>query len=504
MKNMEKIVLIRPQSEVTSYPNVPLGLLAVATVLNEKGYEVKIVDLILEKGNMDYLEKEIKDAFIVGIGVLTPEVPSAIAITKHIKKVSDVKVVWGGWHPTLFPQMTVEDELVDYVITHEADFTFLQLIESLKAGRKPENIEGVGYIEDGEYKYTRTVGQVDVHILPVLNYDLVEINRYIEASDVRSLPYQTSRGCPYHCTFCINKVTGNTKYRAKSADSIVTDIRSLVEKYKLKYISFVDDNLFLNRKRIKELCQGIKDADLGIEWFGECRADYFYEGFVDDTLLQLAQESGLQRLTIGVESGSLKMLKQMKKGITPDQVIKSAEYLSRFKKIIPGYSFIIGLPKETKEDLYQTIDLIKKLHGMCDQMDFGVNTLRAYPGSEMTEVLFQEGLLEKPQTLQDFATEYYKKLFYGTHSQKWHFDEKLIFRVAYHAQLGYNTYSPKFLIKNLKRLNLKYIVLAGFIYLSRFRFNYNFYLMHFDHWALNSLYKLRSAFGFLRACFKIS
>src|SRR3972149_11435472 len=113
----KKIVLIKPINEALDiYYDLPLGLLQVGTLPKKEGYNVKIIDCILVKNFLDAIEYECRDAFIVGISVTSAQVREAIKISDFIKERFNVPIVWGGWHPTLFPEQTCADKSVDFVV----------------------------------------------------------------------------------------------------------------------------------------------------------------------------------------------------------------------------------------------------------------------------------------------------------------------------------------------------------------------------------------------------
>lgn len=394
MEKTKKVLLIRPYNALIPEEHIlpPHGLLIIGTVLKKKGYNVKIIDACKEKNYKKKILDEVKNAFLVGIGVWTAEVKSAYETTKFIKKNKDVPIVWGGWHSTLFPEQIIEDPLIDYVIVSEGDFSFLKLVQSLEKNKRIEKI-------------IRNKDFVNLDKLPLIDYSLIDIEKYlyqwVSNKKRRWLPYQTSRGCPHRCAFCINPVTGNTIYRTRSVKKVLDDLEYLTKRYNLDFISFIDDNFFVNRERVKKLCEGILKRGLKFEWFAECRADYFREGHVDSDLLSLAKKVGLHTLTIGAESGSKLMLEIMKKDINVKDILNSAKLCNNFR-IIPQFSFIVGIPGETKKDILMSIDLIWKLYQLCPNMVCGLGTFRPYPKCELVEKLIEKRQFREPKELKDW------------------------------------------------------------------------------------------------------
>lgn len=483
---MSKVILVQPKC-TGNIVYIPLGLLHLATILNNNGYEVKIIDTNFEKNYLKLFSKELKDALLVGITVNTSQVKDALEISMAIKSLSSVPIVWGGWHPTLFPEQTNSDNLVDFVIVNEGEFTLLELVNALESKREFSNIKGLVYKENGNINVNLPREYLNIENLPPIKYELCDLSKYFDVSFKGRITYQSSRGCPYRCRFCINVVTKNQKYRMKSPEKVLDELEELIKKYNINFVHFVDDNFFLDINRVKAICKGIIQRNLKINWFGECRADYFREGFVDEDFLRLAQKSGLTKLTIGAESGSSKMLKLMDKHITVDNIINSAKILGKFD-IVPDYGFIIGLPGESKEDVVTTLKLIENLKTLCPQMMHGINTFRTYPRCELTNSLIKEGLIKEPKTLREWTKEENLKLYIGNNKQVWQFDPNFVYYVSYFTEVGYDVYKDKE-IKNILRYFIIYKFMdILFIYSARFRLKYLFLSFPIDRY-LYKVYK---------------
>ncbi|MEE9215032.1 MAG: radical SAM protein [Thermodesulfobacteriota bacterium] len=395
-----KVLLIRPEN-VYSYNNYPsLGLICIGSKLKSVGYNVKIINCALETNPLGTIGKELEDCLFAGITLLTSEVPDAYVIMKYIKEISDVPVVVGGWHCTLFPEQMANCEYVDYVITGEGEEYIIEIAELIEKQEKRNNKVFCKQI-------------LDIEALPVPDYDTDEnIERYINNfltdklseyvnQPMRWLPYESSRGCPSHCTFCINVVADNTRYRKKSADTVISEIEHIVKKHKLTHLKIIDDNFFVDIKRIRAICEGIIKRGLNITWDGECRCDYFNDRMLNDETLRLAKRSGLIQLTLGIESGSPHTLKLMKKGITPEQAEKAVRKCDEHK-IIARSSFILEIPEETISDIKQTIAFINK-HRKYHYFTCGVGTFRPYPKCELTETLIKNRHLKEPESFEEWT-----------------------------------------------------------------------------------------------------
>jgi anaerobic magnesium-protoporphyrin IX monomethyl ester cyclase len=396
----KKILLIRPEN-IYNYNNYPaLNLILVGSALKAAGYEVKIINCAFEKDPLGALTRELPGSLLAGISLLTSEAPDAYHIMKFIKETSNVPVVAGGWHCTLFPEQMAQSEYVDYVVCGDGEEHLVNIADSLKKGEKPgskvfpkKNLDLEKLVEP-DYSLDR---DIERFITGYLTDKLSEV----AIQPMRWLPYESSRGCPSQCTFCINVVSQNTSYRKKSAGKVLDEIEHIVKKHKLTHLKILDDNFFVDIERVRKICSGIIARGLKITWDGECRCDYFNERMLNDQTLKLARESGLIQLTLGIESGSIHTLGIMKKGILPQQ----AEYAVKKcdeHDIIARSSFILEIPGESIPDIQDTIRLINRLR-KYPKFTCGVGTFRPYPKCELTAKLIQEGYLSEPKSLNEWT-----------------------------------------------------------------------------------------------------
>lgn len=469
-----KVVLIRPKNFLgyNTYP--PLALICLGSALEKEGYDVKIIDAAKDAECEKMIIDECKDAILVGITATTAEVSSAIDITDMIKKDINVPIVWGGWHTTLFPEQVIEDSAIDFIIIGEGDVSITLLAQAIKQKGSFENIKGLGYKNGGEIKINFTKDHVEIENLPMINYNLVNIENYINSKindrcssgeySSRWLPYQSSRGCPGMCTFCINEVTNNSAYRAKSSKKVLEEMQVMIEKYKANHIRFIDDNFFVNKQRATEICQGILERKWKITWDAECRVDYFNDHYINDEFLDLASKTGLIELTLGIESGSPKTLQKFNKRITPEQSIRAVESCGKHN-IVPRCSFIVGSPDEEKEDMIMTAKLINTMKKINPEMVFGVVTFRPYPKCKLTEDLRMRGLYKDPEKLRNWKDISVTKAYTErTFIQPWQKYPSLSNNISFYFTLSSGVQLATHQIKNpfLRPINELFIKLAKF------------------------------------------
>ena len=273
---------------------------------------------------------------------------------------------------------------------------------------------------------------IDSYITRPLNDKFLE---YYEG-DFRWLPYESSRGCPFPCAFCINSVTGNRKYRAKSAKKTAHEIADLVTKYRLTHVKIIDDLFFVKIDRVREIFEETERLGVKFTWDAECRVDFFKEDFMDDKMFAFLKGNGLVELTFGIESGSLDTLRRMRKGgkAGPKFAIAAIEMCAKHGIASRG-SFILDIPGDKPEHIMETVELIRKLR-RYPKFACGVHTYRPYPRSPLCEQLIREGKFYQPATLEGWEDNDSVRQFTDTAVERiWQANYKLSSKVSFYESL---------------------------------------------------------------------
>jgi len=393
----------------------PIGLLSIGSTLKREGFEVTIIDAAVESGYRNLVEKEIsRKPLFVGLSVMTPQVPAALEISDLIKsKSADIPLVWGGIHPTLYPEQTLKDRSADIIVRGIGEEAVVELSEKLIKGDDPDRVNGVAYKKNEEiFLAPEREFPLNMDSFPELDYGLIPIDRYIHrrypewnSSQVRTLMVYGSIGCPYKCRFCINSIIHSSRYVYKSAERILNEIELLIKKYDLSHINFRDEDFFVSKERLRQLLNGIKARRLHFTWEANTRASYFNPNYLSAGILERMQECGCVRLGIGAESGSDRVLEMIKKDITIQHVINSAR-ISHRSKIVIGYSFMIALPGESNDEMVATAQFIVRLTEENNRNYIvGPQIYRPYPGSELYQECLKYGMKE-PEDLRGWKNQY--------------------------------------------------------------------------------------------------
>jgi anaerobic magnesium-protoporphyrin IX monomethyl ester cyclase len=355
------------------------------------GYPVMIFDHNVENRNF----KETLSAFkpdVVGFSVLTGEtIRDAIALSKEVRGYNgDTPVVWGGVHPSLLPFQTIVSPYIDYVVVGEGEYTFLELIRHLENKTDVGALAGVCSIrKDGKPVYAGDRPFiVDLDVLPDPDWELLDIGAY-----KKYFILNTSRGCPYRCTFCYNQKFNKGRRSDFSAPRIIGWMEYLNNRHGIKYFDFLEDNFTFNKKRLDEFLELMIHGDNQVTWGCESRISG-----VSKELLMKMKQAGCVDLTFGVESGSPRVLQFLKKNIEVDDVTRVIEWCHEIG-IKTAINLMFGLPHETDEDVEMSFNLIRK----CKPLFVDAIIYRPFPGTELFDYCIEHGLFSMPGSLEEWG-----------------------------------------------------------------------------------------------------
>ena len=397
---MSKVLLINPPFNIakSNYDtSISVGLLNMASYLDSRGVAVEMIDGARQSNYLERLRSEMPNCGVAALAVMTMQVGQALKVSQMIKKINpDCKIIWGGPHPTFFPEQTVTNGLIDIVCVGEGEETLWEIVN----GKELKDIDGIVYKEGEQIIANKVRALHNPAAMPLFNWDLVP-GEILER--LALIPSLTSRGCPHRCTFCINAILKNS-WRPRNAQQVLEDLKTIKSKdyFRGKPLRFWDENFFVDMARARAIIDGMIERDLIIPWETTVRANYIREGMIDDEFMAKLKKSGCYLLSFGAESGCPRLLKKMKKDIEPVDVINSAKSALRHG-IIPQYSFMIGLPGETRPEMMETLALIDRLVKLSPAIQIlGPQAFRPYPGSELYDECVASGWKE-PKTLEEWA-----------------------------------------------------------------------------------------------------
>jgi anaerobic magnesium-protoporphyrin IX monomethyl ester cyclase len=366
--------------------DVPLGLISLAAFVRENGYTTQILDCNYYFKNTDaefeqwfdsnYV-KQYDSIKVIGITTTTPTINATYRLAQVLKlKYPNSIIVLGGSHASFVPDEALSRPYVDCVAIGEGEDTLLELIE----GKPFEEIDGIAYkvkeagIEKNVRNKTRT-RKKKLDELPMPAYDLVDINSYRPIiGNFKRLPAMmlvSSRGCPWSCSFCRRTVGKMWTYR--SAESLYNEFKYLSETYGVKDIAIMDDVFTVSKERVMEFCDLLIKKPLDILWQCFARID-----IVDEEMLHTMHKAGCWGIMYGVENFDQTILNNLHKDIEVQHVFKVMEW-TKSAKLESRVCMIVGNEGDTKELIYQNIELLKKL----DPDLISVAILTPFPGNDV-------------------------------------------------------------------------------------------------------------------------
>lgn len=355
----------------------PLGVLYLATVLNQNGYKASISDLSsIPEENWEPL---IPPADIYGFITFTPTYKRTLRILQLTRRINpSSKSIAGGPHASALPKQVAAD--FDFVVVGEGEQILLKLLRSLNNGNQPDSIQ-----------YEVIIQNLDS--IPFPDYNLIDLSTYRRrVADQPCVGIISTRGCPYQCVFCASNIDGiNRRIRYRSPRNFVNEIAQLKSRFGITSFKIQDDVFTLNLPRIREISRLL--APLEIVYRCNSRVDLCTK----KEMLELLYASGCRHITFGVESGSPQMLERMNKRHTVTEV-QTAIAMAKEAGLMVRANLLIGFPGESWETVQETIDFMRS----CQPHEYVISALVPYPSTDTFHYPERYGILEMETDLSQY------------------------------------------------------------------------------------------------------
>lgn len=416
---MAKVILFNPRSANAKH-RIPNSVLQVAASI-DAGHEWVIVDGNREVDPWPRIKAllETGDYACFGATVMPgPQLRQAIPISQQVRQgYPQVKIAWGGYFASNQYAAVLASGYVDVVINGPGDTAFPEWLRCMELGGDPAEIPNLIFLRDGVPFKTRKAPLPDMDALPSLPYEKLDnfypVRGYLPKTWLgsKTIAYHSSFGCPFTCSFCAVVPIYEAKWKGRSAQAIHTDILRIRERYGGDAVEFHDNNFFTSRKRTVEFSQLMRGE--GMAWWGEGRIDTMDK--YSDHDLALMREAGCKMIFFGAETGNDAILAQMDKGGTQNaaQIKAFAARMRRFD-IVPEYSFVLGMPAPTPEQVMEQIDadiaFIREIKDINPDAEIIIYVYSPVPteGSELYEQVRAAGF-DFPERLEDWLSPAWEK-----------------------------------------------------------------------------------------------
>lgn len=407
----------------------PLGLAYLAGAVKKAGFECSILDMdaaLPKEGTLNFsreyeqytnyvtalnddkhptwqllcrLVKEHRPD-VIGITALTTKFGSVIQTARLCRKaLPDVPIIIGGAQASTMPELAASIPEVDYVLRGESDEAMPDLLQTISSRGDFSKVAGLTWKSNGKIIHNPDrafVQNLDSIAFPdrqaLLNQD------HYSTEDMGIM--LTSRGCPFRCSYCFHMWERKVRYR--SIDSIIEEIMQINREFNTTQFSIKDDSFTVKKSHVLKLCEAFQKLPFKITFNCTTRVD-----LVDDELMKAMKAAGLSQLSIGIESGSARILKETDKDITHEQILEAASLFNRHKIFWTGY-FMIGLPSETEEDILKTIRFLRKAKPCYG----GLGVYNPFPRTKLFDQGVEMGLLDPNPPLEHFLNTNPKDLFF--------------------------------------------------------------------------------------------
>jgi anaerobic magnesium-protoporphyrin IX monomethyl ester cyclase len=438
----------------------PLGILYLAAVLERKGVEVSVLDQAAKGLTVKETAKWVKaeNPDILGFSTFATSGRTAAVISAEVKKENpNVTVVFGNYYATFNPERVLRKyPSVDIIVRGEGERTVVDLADCLKNKGRLKDVLGISFRNEGEVASTPDSPLIkDLDGLPFPDRSLVgeEYHSVMAGANIAPRKFTSivsSRGCVYRCRFCCCTQFAHNRWRPRSVENTMEELRFLAsERY--KQFIFVDDNFTGNPKNVIRLCREMRREKLDMEWICEGRVDNgSYEMFWETA------KAGCKVLYFGIESANQRILDYYNKRITPEQSRTAVRTARKAGADIIVGSFIVGAPDETREEIRNTMEFANRIPIDIPQF----NILGVYPGTDIWDECEAKGLLKGGEYWETgiavseiYPTAVpYSEIRWMIHDGFYHFARRPTFVSKQMARLIKSPYRARTVIHNVSRL----------------------------------------------------
>jgi anaerobic magnesium-protoporphyrin IX monomethyl ester cyclase len=385
------------------YRNLPISILKLASQVQANGYRFKFIDSRLDSNYISSVKQSVKDMLCLCISCMTGyQIYQNIKVSKVVKSENpEIPVIWGGWHPSLLPDETIKNEYIDIIVKKQGEKSLIEVLNALVNNSSFNSISGISFKENGLVIHNPERKFENIKNYVPINFDILDIKKYINKSYLgeRTIFWNASQGCSYNCGFCCTPTVYKGNWSAQEVKVTLDEIETLVKRYGVDSILFAEDNFFIDKRRVKSICEEIIEKKLNIKWATDSRIDQIIR--YSDNELKLLKKSGCIKLYLGAESGDQEVLNLVDKRIKVEDILKAAKMLHK-NEIIGEFFIMVGFPLNPEKDLKMSVELITRIKREYPNHQATSFLYTPYPGTRLLDIAKEKGA-KLPNTLDEWV-----------------------------------------------------------------------------------------------------
>ena len=382
---------------------IPFSILHLERAVRHLNLNVILIDENENQGYESIIKDNKDDILLVGISAITGyQIDGGIKFSKKVKDICPIaKIVWGGWHPTIVPEQTLNEPYIDFVIAGQGEKPFSELTLALLNNTNYVDIKGLAFKNGEHFKLNTPDEFCNLNDFPEVDYSLIDLNKYVLKTDFseRRLMYFATYGCPFSCPFCSGSQIFKKKWFPKKIDTIISDLKYFKEKANIDSVLFWDDNFFSNKKFVLDFAQKLIDENFNIVWEGSAHAKAFLN-FFNEKDVKLLYNAGLRRVSTGAESGNDNVLELIKDNLSHNDVLKLIDLLKQ-NGMTTFFSTMVGFPLSEGNEIKSTFNLIRNAKRIDNNVKVQINIYTPYPKTLLYKAAIEKGFKE-PLKLSDW------------------------------------------------------------------------------------------------------
>jgi len=430
-----KVLLIHANSTLDTL--IPPNLAVINAVLKEAGHITKLFDttfyktrestgddarvktLQVRETNFEelgiYLKKsDMYDDFIKMVDEFRPGLVglSAVSLTypfgiKFLRRLKDedytTPTIVGGIHATISPEEVLNEDCVDYICIGEGGYALAELCDALRDEKDTTKIKNIWGKQHGRFFKNELRPPADLDKIPFQDWSIFSEDRIYKpmAGKIRKTGcFELNRGCPYSCTYCCNifwnKLYNNKNYRRRSVRRFIDEVKFMKEKYKLEYVYLASETfLSIDEKSFLEFVRLWK-SEINLPFWCETRPET-----VNEERIKMLVDAGMSSINIGVESGSPEIREMLHRRMTNEQIINTFKIMKTTPLRI-GVNVIIGFPDETRKQIFETVELVRKL----DVSNIMIHVFNPYRGTTLYDLCVEKGYIPRSELGGDYRQDF--------------------------------------------------------------------------------------------------